>query len=130
MQDAIFVAAPEGTSWPLSVHDVEQQLQTRFPGIRTWHKYAPVSRCDYVDFEITADGEARHGSYFDRRHLILRDGTPEFWADTIAWLLALLPAATPAIAMVESNPDVMPPIPAGASTQQITDLLDSLLEQT
>ncbi len=126
MQDAIFVAAPEGMSWPLVRHDVEHHLATRFPDVQTWHKCAPVSRADYVDFEVTIDGEPRHGTYFDHRHLILRDGTPEFWADTIAWFLGLLPPGTPAVAMVESNEGIVP-IPAAVSPRQITILFDELL---
>ncbi|MFJ8443399.1 hypothetical protein [Kitasatospora griseola] len=126
MPDTIFVAAPEGTTWPLSGQDVERLLEARFPGVRIWHRYAPVSRSGYLDFEITVDGEPRHGSYVDHRHLILRDAEPGFWADDIAWFLGLLPPGTYAVAMVESNPDETRSIPAAATAQHIADLLDGL----
>ncbi|MFF4802385.1 hypothetical protein ACFY1U_28940 [Streptomyces sp. NPDC001351] len=35
-------------------------------------------------------------------HLILSDGDPEFWADTIVWFLGLLPADADAVADVAS----------------------------
>ncbi|MFF0390495.1 hypothetical protein ACFYS8_17660 [Kitasatospora sp. NPDC004615] len=124
--NAIYIAAPEGITWPLSGQDVERHLETRFPDVQIWHKYAPVSRSAYLDFEIDIDGEPRHGSYFDHRHLILRDAEPGFWADTIAWFLGLLPPGTNAVAMVESNPDEIRPVPAVATIRQITDLLDGL----
>ncbi|MFJ5927653.1 hypothetical protein ACIQF6_34165 [Kitasatospora sp. NPDC092948] len=128
--NAIYIAAPEGTTWPLSGQDVERRLETRFPDVQTWHKYAPVSRSAYIDFEIDIDGERRHGSYFDHRHLILRDAEPQFWADTVAWFLGLLPPGTNAVAMVESNPDEIRPVPAAATTRQIADLLDSLASES
>ncbi|MGX4735076.1 hypothetical protein [Kitasatospora griseola] len=39
---------------------------------------------------------------------------------------SLLPLGTHAVVMVESNPDEIRPVPAAATTQQITDLLDGL----
>ncbi|MFJ1796573.1 hypothetical protein [Kitasatospora griseola] len=125
--DAIYIAAPEGTTWPLAGQDIERLLEARFPDVRIQHKYAPVSRANYTDFEMTVDGEVRHGSYFDHRHLILRDGTPELWADDIVWFLGLLPPGTPAVAMVESNPDTIPAIPPAATVHEIRELLDGLL---
>lgn len=126
MQDAIFVAAAPGTTWPLTYQDVERHLEARFPGAQCSHKFAPVSRTEYLDFEMVLDDMSRHGSYFDRSHLILRDGSPQFWADTIVWFLGLLPAGTPAVAMVESNPEPTA-IPAGAEPQEIQELLDTLI---
>jgi hypothetical protein len=38
---------------------------------------------DYIDFQATVDGQLRTGSYFDRATLILWDGPPQLWADTI-----------------------------------------------
>jgi hypothetical protein len=128
MQDAIFIAAPPGTSWPLTCQDVEQHLQARFPHARTFQKFAPVSSKNYVDFEVTLGDMARHGSYFDNSNLILRDGSPEFWADTIVWFLSLLPTGTSAVAMVEGNPELIEPIAVGASQDEIQDLLESLIE--
>ncbi|MFG2825317.1 hypothetical protein ACGFX4_38550 [Kitasatospora sp. NPDC048365] len=127
MQNAIFVAATPGTTWPLTYQDVERHLEARFPDVRCRHKFAPVSRMEYLDFELTLDDMTRHGSYFDRSHLILRDGSPEFWAATIVWFLGLLPAGAPAVAMVESNPDTAT-VPPGAGPQDIQQLLDTLLD--
>ncbi|MFJ5234853.1 hypothetical protein ACIQBJ_33820 [Kitasatospora sp. NPDC088391] len=126
MQDAILISAAPGTVLPLSLDDAALHLQACFPGVRYWRKHAPVSRTDHLDFETTLDGMTRHGSYFDRSHLVLRDGAPALWAGTIAWFLALLPSGTPTVAMVESNPGTLR-IPPGADAQEITDLLTGLL---
>ncbi|MGA5823691.1 hypothetical protein ACPC54_38230 [Kitasatospora sp. NPDC094028] len=124
--DTIFIAAAPGTTWPLSCDDAEEHLRTRFPDVRTWHKHAPVSDTDYVDFQVEIDGTVRLGSYFEHRNLVLNDGTPEVWADTIAWFLALLPTEARTVAVVESNPDNVRTIRPGADTGEIRDLLDTL----
>ncbi|MGW3950818.1 hypothetical protein ACWEKM_07620 [Streptomyces sp. NPDC004752] len=54
--------------------------------------HTPVSDEDYLDFQMDLEGMTRTASYYDRSNLILGDGDPEFWADTIVWFLGLLPA--------------------------------------
>ncbi|TYC68125.1 hypothetical protein EH183_40320 [Streptomyces sp. CB01881] len=127
MQDAVFIAAPPGTAWPLSREDAERHLLARYPDLQSWYKHAPVSDTDYLDFEVELDGTARHGSYFERSHLIRRDGGPAFRADTVAWFRQLLPAGTPVVVMTESNPDVVLTLLLDASPQEIGELLQALL---
>lgn len=127
MQDAIFIAASPGTSWPLTIEEFEVRIRERYPEVLTSAKYEPVGDHDYLAFEVDLDGERRHGSYFDRSHLILSDAPPAFWTDTIVWFLALLPAGTPAVAMVETNPDTVP-VPPGATADGVRELLDALAE--
>lgn len=126
MHDAIYIAAPPGTTWPLDLDTLDQRLQEYLPDLRAYLKHAPVTDKDYLDFETTLAGEPRHGTYFDRSHLILRDGPPAFWAATIAWFLSLLPQDTQAVAMLEANPEHLAPIPTAATAEQIQDLLETL----
>ncbi|QUQ66151.1 hypothetical protein [Kutzneria sp. CA-103260] len=126
MQGTIFIAAPPGTTWPLSLDDVEQQLRQRLPGVRTFHRHAAVSNTDYIDFQVTVDGLLSISSYFAGGTLILRDGSAADWADTIEWFLGLLPPGTPAVAMIEENPDEIVPVPLDATAAAIEALLDAL----
>lgn len=125
MQDAIFIAAPPGIDWPLTMDDFEAGIRERHPDVLCTAKHEPIGDEDYLAFEVDIDDERRHGSYFDRAQLILRDAPPAFWADTIVWFLSLLPAGTPAVAMVETNPDPAP-IPPQASADDIRNLLEAL----
>jgi hypothetical protein len=126
MQGTIFIAAPPGTVWPLSLDHVEQQLRQRFPGVQTFRRHAPVAGTDYCDFQLTVDGLVRVGSYFGDGTLILNDGSSRDWADTIVWFLGLLPPGTPAVAMIEENPDEIVPVPAAATVNEVEALLDGL----
>jgi hypothetical protein len=126
VRDTIFISAAPGTAWPLSITAVERLLESRFPDAQFFRKHAPVSGKDYVDFEVTLAGESRIGSYFDQGRLILRDGEPALWADTIVWFLRHLPRETPTVAMVEVNPEVVP-IPPGADADTVREMLDSLM---
>ncbi|MFC0430516.1 hypothetical protein [Kutzneria buriramensis] len=126
MQGTIFVAAPPGTTWPLTLDGVERQLRQQFPDVMIFRRHAAVSDTDYLDFQVTVDGLARVSSYFDDGKLILNDGSSADWADTIVWFLGLLPAGTPAVAMIEDNPDEIVPIPAGATGHVVEALLDGL----
>ncbi|MDQ0761001.1 hypothetical protein [Streptomyces canus] len=127
MQDAIFVAAPPGTVWPLTLGEFETRILVRYPEALCTAKHEPIRGQDYLAFEIDLDGERRHGSYFDRSHLILQDAPPAFWADTVVWFLGLLPPGTPAVAMIETNPDTAP-IPPGAGAEDVRLLLEALQE--
>ncbi|MGW3124575.1 hypothetical protein ACWDBW_47050 [Streptomyces sp. NPDC001107] len=125
MQDGIFIAAPPGTDWPLTMEEFEARIRERCPDVLCTSKHAVIGDEDYLAFEADIDDERRHGSYFDHAQLILRDAPPAFWADTIVWFLSLLPAGTPAVAMVETNPDIAP-VPPGASADEIRNLLEGL----
>ncbi|MDH6113566.1 hypothetical protein P3T36_005271 [Kitasatospora sp. MAP12-15] len=125
--DGIFIAAPPGAAWPLGLAEFEARVRDHIPLVLCFTRHDPVQRRDYLNFEADLDGMRRHGSYFEHSNLVLSDGDPAFWADTITWFLSLLPAAAPAVAMAESNPDDVVPVPAGASAEQIRDLLDTLV---
>lgn len=126
MQGTIFIAAPPGTIWPLTLDGVEQQLRQRFPDVAIYRRHASVSGVDYLDFQVTVDEMARISSYFDDGKLVLNDGSSADWADTIVWFLGLLPLGTPAVAMLEENPDEVVPVSSGASAAAIEALLDGL----
>lgn len=129
MEDAILVAAPPGTEWPLTMENLGRRLAEQLPEVRVFPaKQGAASGKQYIPFEVTLEGEVRHGTYFDRSHLILNDGPPELWADTIVWFLALLPPGTPAVAMVETNPEDVVPIPPAADAETIRALLDELVD--
>lgn len=128
MMTTIFVAAPEPGTWPLTLDQFEARLQERWPQTETFAHHAPISDQDYLDFQVDLDGMTRTASYYDRSTLILSDGDPEFWADTIVWFLGLLPTRAQAIAMVEVNPEHTALIPPGANAEEIRNLLDALAE--
>jgi hypothetical protein len=125
MSDGIFIAASPNTLWPLEIDGFEGRVRTRWPDVRTETRHAPTSDEDYLAFELDIDGERRHGAYFDRRCLLLEDGTAAFWADTIAWFLSLLPTDAQVVCMTEA---VARPIPMSrhADAAQIVTVLESL----
>ena len=128
MMTTIFVAAPKPRTWPLTLDQFAARLAERWPQAETFAHHAPVSNEDYLDFQMDLDGMTRTASYYDRSNLILSDGDPEFWADTIVWFLSLLPADADAVAMVEVNPEYTAPIPPGADADTIRALLEGLTE--
>jgi hypothetical protein len=124
---SLFVVAPPGAQWPLSLGDVETHLRQRFPDALVFHDTYATSGEPYLRFQVRlADGEERRGLYAQRGDLILKEGFPADWADTIAWFLGLLPPGTPTVVMVEDNP-VPVPLPEGITTPDaIRQLLESL----
>ncbi|MEU1475816.1 hypothetical protein ACFYZ8_01320 [Streptomyces sp. NPDC001668] len=122
MQDAIFIAAPPGTSWPLTVEEFETRILDRYAEAMCTLEQ-PGRGQDCLAFEVDLDDERRHGLHFDRSYLVLKDAPPVFWADTVVWFLGLLPPGAPAVAMVETNPDT-PPIPPGATAEDVRALLN------
>lgn len=125
MSDAIFIAAPPNTTWPLDLNGFESPLRARWPEVHTVVRQAPATDDDYLAFELDLAGERRHGAYFDRRYLLLEDGTPALWADTIAWFLSLLPTEAQVVCMTEAVPQPVP-MPRRADAEQITAVLESL----
>lgn len=126
MLDTFFVNAPEGARWPLDIDTLDQHLQQRFPGMNGWIRHAPVLHQNYLDFDVVLDGSRRTGSYHAGGPLILNDGDAEDWAPTIAWLLSILPAGTPAVVMRESNPEEIAPLPADPNPAQIQQILERI----
>jgi hypothetical protein len=125
MSDAIFIAAPPNTTWPLDLTGFDGPLRTRWPAVHTEIRQAPVNNEDYLAFELDLDSERRHGAYFDRRYLLLEDGAPAFWADTIAWFLSLLPTDAQVVCMTEAVPQPIP-MPRQAGAEQIVAVLEAL----
>ncbi|GII26451.1 hypothetical protein [Planosporangium mesophilum] len=127
MSGSLFIAAPPGVQWPLSLDDVEAFLRQRFPDAMITRETLATSGEPYLDFDVRfPDGMTRHGVYVERGSLMLSDGTPADWADTIAAFLALLPPGTPTAVMVEDEP-VPVPLPEGTTTPDaIRELLESL----
>jgi hypothetical protein len=126
MWETLFVAAPEGATWPLDLDIVEDRLRQRFPDITTSRHTSAVSGDEYLDFALQLNGMVRTGVYVARGNLVLNDGTPAEWADTIAWFLTLLPEATPVVVMTENNTQLTP-MPSTASPEQIRVVFDKLI---
>src|SRR5262249_13706641 len=120
---------PPGTSWPLDMQTLGRRLRDQLPDVHVSPpRQAGTSGEDYIDFQTTIDGQLRTGTFFDRATLILRDGPPELWADTIVWFLAQLPTDATVVAMVESNPEQLAPVPRSATAADVLALLDQLAD--
>lgn len=114
--DDLYLGAPEGQAWPLSIEQVEPRLRERFPDSAILRKTSLVTRKTRLSFTIPfPDGNRRHGIYIDHDNLALSDGEVADWADTIAWFLGLLPPGTPCVAMRGEGP-VFTPLPAQIRT--------------
>jgi hypothetical protein len=112
----LYIGAPQGQPWPLTLDQVEPQLRRRFPDAYITRETMAVTGEPYLSFDVQlADGVTRHGIYVDRDNLAVSDGTPADWADTIAWFLTLLPDGTSSVVMAEDNP-VPVPLPKNATT--------------
>lgn len=123
--ERIIVAAEPGTDWPLSIADFADRLRERWPDARTWTSHSPITDGDYVEFEVGTAEESRSGSYFERQQLDLSDGTPDDWADTIAWFLRLLPATSRAVCLLAAVPEPTP-LPRTSSPTEIAAILNEL----
>jgi hypothetical protein len=107
--DDLFLGAPQGERWPLSLDQVEPLLRARFPDASVERRSSRVTGKNRLSFAVpSGDGTQRHGIYVDHDNLALSDGSPADWADTIAWFLALLPPGTTTVAMRGEGPDVIP----------------------
>jgi hypothetical protein len=125
MAGSIFVAAAPPTTWPLDMAGLEGQLRARWPEVHTAARHSSATEVDYLAFEADLAGERRHGAYFEHMYLLLEDGTPEFWAETISWFLALLPDDAEVVCMTEAVPEPVP-MPRHADPDQIVSVLESL----
>ncbi|MBB5159086.1 hypothetical protein [Saccharopolyspora phatthalungensis] len=125
MQDGIFIAAPQGHPWEVSLDQVEGWLRERFPQALIFRERTRSSRVEYLDFECAIEGETRHGAFFERSHLLLNDGSPSFWADFIVWFLGRLPTGSQAVGMLEAVPEPRP-LPTDATPDQVIAFFDDL----
>ncbi|MFE9427724.1 hypothetical protein ACFYNO_32700 [Kitasatospora sp. NPDC006697] len=127
--DRVLIAAAPGTTWPLRREEFHASLVERFPEARCYEKHEPVNRVDYLGFYVDLDGTERHGNYFEGSHLTLEDAEPQEWAPTIEWFLTLLPVAAPVVAVLESNPDALAPLPPRATAEEIRAALAELITE-
>lgn len=128
MPNGVFVAAPPEHQWEVSLDEVEDWLRQRWPAARFCRRRTLVNPTDYLSFEVDLDGSVRRGAFFDRRNLVLHDGTPEFWAEFIVWFLSCLPSGSRAVGMLEYATDLSP-IPLDANREQIAEVFAALSER-
>jgi hypothetical protein len=127
LSGSLFIAAPQGARWPLTLDEVEAHLRQRFPDAVITRETMATSGEPYLDFHVRlADGTPRQGVYVERGNLVLSDGLPADWAETIAWFLGLLPPGTPTVVMVEDNPVPVPLPEATTTPEAIQELLENL----
>jgi hypothetical protein len=123
--DKLVVAAPQGTTWPFDLDRAEAALRERFPDAILCRHTGAATRQTYVSFDVQIDGVPRHGIYVEGGNLTLSDGSPDDWADTIAWFLSLLPPGTPTVALAERNPDLAS-ITSNASADEVREQFELL----
>jgi hypothetical protein len=124
MQDRIHIGSPADKPWPLTLTEFETSLHQRWPQAHTTIKQAVRSHNDYLAFHLTLDDQDRNAAYFPHEQIVLSDGTPTLWADTIAWFLNLLPDDAEVVCMKETS-EGLTPLPRHATTQQITEILNN-----
>jgi hypothetical protein len=122
----LYVAAPEGHSWPISLDAAAVHLRNHWPDAHVSRQVSAVTGKPYLSFDVVVDGMARRGTYSEHPHcLTLSDGRPGDWAETIVWFLSLLPKGAQATAMADGDFRLVP-IPPDASVQEITQLYERL----
>ena len=125
MRTAIFLSPAEGDTWPLDVDAAEGHFRDRWPSISPMRGTGHPATKPTLDFDVKLHGQTVSVVYQDGGPLVLNDGTPEEWADTIVWFLNLLPADASVVTMTDFNPS---PVPLERSTDAdyIRRLLDAL----
>jgi hypothetical protein len=123
--DTLIVAAAQGTAWPLDLDQAEAALRQRFPAAIFGRYTIPPSGRTYLSFDVELNGMPRHGIYVEGGNLSLSDGSPDDWADTIAWFLSLLPPGTPTVALAERNPDLVS-IASNVAADEVRELFELL----
>ena len=128
MDDSIYLGTPPGQSWQLTAVSLAEQLRLRFPDAFLRQVTSAVTGAEALDFEVVLDdGDTHSGTFSETGVLALSDGTPQLWADTIAWFLTLLPAGDVVFGMREGNPTPTPfPAEARTSPNAITQFFQSL----
>lgn len=126
MFDTLYLGAAPDTTWPLDITTFEQHLRQVLPDLIATRRHSRAVGREVLSFTATVAGVERHGVFADQFNLALSDGTPADWADTIAAVLALLPADTPTVAMTDQNPAVTP-LPATADAALIQHTFEQLI---
>lgn len=102
--DTFYIGAAEGTTWPLTVDEVQAAVTARTPGASTTRSHAAVSDKDQLWFTFDLPGTNIECLYTDQFSITIGDCEPADAAAVLSWLLGLLPAATPTVALTETNP--------------------------
>jgi hypothetical protein len=123
---SLYLVAPEGQPWPISLEAAEASLRAHWPAARITRQTSAVNGATYLSFDVTVNGTPRWGTYADRTGLSLSEGSPADWADTIAWFLTLLPAGSTALAAAEENPELTP-LPPEATAPTVRELYERLV---
>jgi hypothetical protein len=125
MRTTIFLSPPEGDTWPLDVAAAEPLFRDRWPSISPMRGTGHPASRQSIDFHVKLADQTVSVVYQDAGPLVLNDGTPEEWADTIVWFLNLLPAGTSVVTMTDFNPSPVP-LDRTAGGDYIRRLLDTL----
>jgi len=125
MRTTIFLSPPEGDTWPLDIDAAEPYFRDRWRGINPIRGEGHPATKRLLDFDVTLDAQSVSVVYQDGGPLVLNDGTPEQWADTIVWFLSLLPADAAVVTMTEHNPTPVP-LDRNANAADARRVLDSL----
>ena len=129
MNSALFLAAPPERRWPISLEQVQQELQRLAPDARLSRYRSPVTEEDTLSFDLHfANGNVFSGGYVDGGNLFMSEGTLDEWALIAAAVLRLLPSGTPAYAMVEADPTPVPLPDEVRSPSAIAALYQSLTQ--
>lgn len=110
--------AEDESSFPLSATGLAAALTQRFPDVQLVDYGNPINGHGILRFQAEVAGMSRHGTFNSEGYLALSDGTPEDWAETIAWYLTLLPRGTVLFGLVEESPTGPTPLPADVSTPE------------
>jgi hypothetical protein len=124
---SLFLAAAPGTTWTLPAETFEEQLRRRFPDAQVHHADSRVADEHYIIFSVPLDGMPRGGNYSVGHTLVVNDGTPAEWADTLAWFLSLLPTDSGVVAMAENNPRTIVPVPRDSDAAYLQPLFEQLV---
>jgi len=125
MRTTIFLSPPEGDTWPLDIDAAEPYFRDRWRGINPIRGEGHPATKRLLDFDVTLDAQRVSVVYQDGGPLVLNDGTPAQWADTIVWFLSLLPADASIVTMTEHNPTPVP-LDRNATADDTRRVLDSL----
>jgi hypothetical protein len=119
----LYLAAPEGKSWPIDLEAAEGHFRHRWPDAYMSRQVSAVTGQPYLTFDLV---NGLRGIYSAHTHcLSLSEGSPEDWAETIVWFLSLLPKGVPVVAMADGDFRLVPVGPA-ASVPEIKELYERL----
>jgi hypothetical protein len=128
MRTTIYLGAAPGHHWPIDLDTAEVQLRRRWPEIVVRRLDSHVTGKQRLSCDVIVDDQPMPLIYEADGPLVLEDGDPAVWADTIAWWLSLLPAGTPTVTMTDANTNPVA-IETTSDAAQVRELLDRLNAQ-